>query len=73
MYSEWRFKTSICSVILTGELESFRNYKEHYFPENFRCNLTYHESENFLDSPLSITFLNPKILVSLFCTKKTLT
>jgi len=26
MYSEWRYKKCICSVIL-GELESFRNYK----------------------------------------------
>ena len=26
IYSEWRYKQFICSVIL-GELESFRNYK----------------------------------------------
>ena len=26
MYSEWRYKKCICSVIL-GKLESFRNYK----------------------------------------------
>ena len=41
---------------------------QYYFPENVRCNLTYYESENF-----TITFLNPKILRSLFSTKNTLT
>ena len=25
---------------------------EYYFPENFRCNLTFNESENFSDSSL---------------------
>ena len=37
---------------------------QYYFPENFRCNITYYESENFSDS-----FLHPKILSVHFCTK----
>ena len=37
---------------------------QYYFPENFRCNITYYESENFTDS-----FLHPKILSVHFCTK----
>ena len=38
---------------------------QYYFPENVRCNLTYYESENF-----TITFLNSKILRSLFFYEK---
>ena len=33
---------------------------QYYFPENFRCNLSFYESENFLIPALSITFLNLK-------------
>ena len=44
MHSNRRYKICICSDIL-GALEYFRNYNykglQHYFPENFRCNLTY--------------------------------
>ena len=41
---------------------------QYYFPDNLRCNL----NENFL-IPLSITFLNPKILGLLFPNKNSLT
>ena len=39
--------------------------------ENFRYSLTYCESEDFL-IPLLITFLTPKVLGILFCTKNSL-
>ena len=73
MHSKRRYKICICSVIL-GELESFRNYNglQYYFPENFRCNLAHYEKEMFL-IPLSITFLNQKILGFLFPMKNSLT
>ena len=45
---------------------------QYYFPENFRCNLTYFESEIIL-IPLSITFSNLKIFGFLFCKKNSLT
>ena len=67
MHSKRRYKICICSVII-GELESFRNY----FPENFRCNFTYYESENF-SVPSLLAFLNSKIEGFLFSTKKSLT
>ena len=52
MLSKRRYKIFICWVIL-GKRKSFRNYKGFsYFPENFRCNLTFYESENFSDSSL---------------------
>ena len=70
MHFKRRYKICICSVIL-GELESYRNYKGFSisitdFPENSRCNLTYHESEDFSYSLSTGTLLNPKILVFLF-------
>ena len=79
-YREMHFKRGyleicICYIIL-GELESFRNYEGFsiFFPENVRCNLTYHEGENLIFLiPLSITFLNPRILGFLFWTKNSLT
>ena len=72
MHSKRRYKICICSVIL-GELESSKlQGLQYHFPENFRCNLAHYEKENFL-IPLSITFLNPKILGFLFPTKNSLT
>ena len=67
MHSKRRYKICICSVIIE-ELETFRNY----FPENFRCNFTYYESENF-SVPSLLAFLNSKIEGFLFSTKKGLT
>ena len=67
MHSKRRYKICICSVIVE-ELETFRNY----FPENFRCNFTYYESENF-SVPSLLAFLNSKIEAFLFSTKKSLT
>ena len=56
MYSEWRYKKCICSVIL-GELESSKlQGLQYYFPENFTCNLTYCKIENFSDSSLHHIF-----------------
>ena len=45
-----------CSVL--GQLESFRNYlrPQYHFPENFRCNFRFYESENFSDSSLHRIF-----------------
>ena len=64
MHSKRRYKICICSVIVE-ELETFRNY----FPENFRCNFTYYESENF-SVPSLLAFLNSKIEGFLFLLKK---
>ena len=71
IHSKWRYKICICSVILV-DFKSFRNYKGFsiVFPENFRCNLSFYERENFSDSRISITLLNPNILVK--CQKFTL-
>ena len=56
MRSKRRYKIFVCWVIL-GKPKSFRNYKGFsYFPENFRCNLTFYESENFSDSSLRHIF-----------------
>ena len=67
MHSKRRYKICFCSVFVE-ELETFRNY----FPENFRCNFTYYESENF-SVPSLLAFLNSKIEGFLFSTKKSLT
>ena len=45
---------------------------QYYFPENFRCNLTYCESENFSDSSLH-HILESETLGFLFCKKNSLT
>ena len=57
MHSKRRYKSCICSVVL-GQLESFRNHlgPQYYFPENFRCNFRFYESENFSDSSLHRIF-----------------
>ena len=49
MHSKRRYKICNCSVIL-GKLESFLIYKGfsiNYLPDNFRCNVTFYESEKF--------------------------
>ena len=45
---------------------------QYYFPENFRCNLTYYESENFSDSSLHHIHESENLGV-LFCKKNSLT
>ena len=57
MHSKPCYKSCICSVVL-GQLESFRNHlgPQYYFPENFRCNFSFYESENFSDSSLHRIF-----------------
>lgn len=42
---------------------------KYYFHENFRCSLKLYENNNFLIS-LSVAFLNPNTLASLFLRKK---
>ena len=73
MHSKQCYKICTCLVILR-EYESIRSRLRgirYYFPEHFRCNLTYKEgSERIFLFPLSITFLNPTILGFLFSTKK---
>ena len=73
MHSERRYKICTCSVIL-GELEPFRNYKGYniIFPKNLEAIYAITKVGIFL-IPLYITFLNPKILGSLFCIKNGLT
>ena len=52
MHSKRRLKISVCSVIL-GELKSSKLQElQYYFPENFRSNLSFYESENFSDNSL---------------------
>ena len=41
----------------------------HYFPANFRCNLTFFESENLSDSSLRHIFESENFRFP-FCTKK---
>ena len=73
MHSKRRCKIYICSVI-PGELESFRNYKglSIIFPKILDEIWRITKVRHFL-IPLSITFLNPKILGFLFSTKNSLT
>ena len=70
MHSKRCYNICICSVIL-GELESFQNYTglEYFFPENFRCNLTYYESETFSDSFLHHIFESENFRFPLFSEK----
>ena len=44
----------------------------YYFPQNFRCNLTYYESKNFPDSPLNHIFEYENIRFSFYSTKNSL-
>ena len=62
-----RYNICTCSVIL-GELKSFRNYKgfRTFSPKILEANKVITKVKNF-QIPLSIIFLNPKILGSLFC------
>ena len=56
MHSKKRYKICSCSVILRElALSIFELLQglQYYFPKNYRCNLTYHESENFSDSSLN--------------------
>ena len=73
MHSKQRFKICICSVI-QEELEFFRNYKGFsiIFLKLFGAIYQITKVRIFL-IPLSITFLNPKILGFLFSTKNSLT
>ena len=73
IHSKWRYKICICSVILV-DFKSFRNYKGFsiVFPENFRCNLSFYERENFSDSYLNHTFESEHFRF-LFSTKNSIT
>ena len=55
MHSKRPYTIFVCWVIL-GELDVFSKLQElqDYFSENFRCNLTFHESENISDSSLHL-------------------
>ena len=58
-----------------GNLSLFeitRAFNQYYYPENFRCNLRYHESENFADSSLHHIFESENFSF-LFSTKNSLT
>ena len=72
MHSKGGYKICICLVIL-GELEAFQNYKDFsfIFPNiifRVNCIERFTKVRIFL-FPLSIKFLNPKILGSL-CLRK---
>ena len=71
--SKRRYK--IMSSVILGQLESFRNYKgrlQYYFPENFRYNLKFYESNNFSDSSLHRIFESEHFRFP-FSTKNSLT
>ena len=73
MHSKWRYQIRISvfghsmymGTLVFSKLRGIQNY----FPENFRCNLTFYENEIFLNIPLSITFLTLKVLDFLFLQK----
>ena len=69
MHSEWRYKICIRSVIL-GQLRSFQNYKSLsiIFPKILDEIWCITKLRHFL-IPLTISFLNPKILGVLFSRK----
>ena len=69
MHSKRRYKICICSVI-PGEPEAFRNYKVFsvIFQKILDAMKRFTKVEMFL-IPLSISFLNPKILGYLFLRK----
>ena len=73
MHPKQPYKICICSVIL-GQLDSLRNYKglSIIFPKILEaiCRIT---NVRHILIPLSIIFLNPKILGFLFFTKNSLT
>ena len=73
MHFKQRYKIWICSVIL-GELESFWNSKGFIiiFPNILDAIWRITKVTHFL-IPLAITFVNPKIVGSLFSTKNNLT
>ena len=74
MHSKCHYKIFICPVIL-GELQSFRNcrgFGSFIFPKILDAISPITKVDFFL-IPLSVTFLNPKILGFLFCTKNSLT
>ena len=58
MHSKQRYKICICSDIVLGGTRVFRNFNGFsiIFPENFSCNLTYYETENFSNSSLHHIF-----------------
>ena len=62
MHSKRRYKIRICSLVL-GQLESFRNYKSFsiILPKILDAILSFTKVRIF-QIPLSIAFLNPKIL-----------
>ena len=66
MHSKRRYKICICSVIL-GELESFSGFSI-IFPKILDAISRFTKVTIFV-FPLSVTFLNPKILGFLFSTK----
>ena len=75
MHSKRGYKICICSVIL-GELESFRNFMQGFgiiiFSKILDAIWRIAKGRHFL-IPLSITFLNPKILGFVFPTENSLT
>ena len=58
IHSERRYKICICLVSL-GDFESFRNYKG--FSIIFMKNFFHFTNVRIFLTPISITFLNPKI------------
>ena len=68
MHSKDRYKIWTCSDLSLFEITS----ASVLFCENFRCNLTYYESENFSDSSLHHIFESENFRFP-FCTKNSLT
>ena len=52
MYTASLFPVNVFQLALKKKLQGI----QHYFPENFSCNLKFYESENFPDSSLHHIF-----------------
>ena len=71
MHSKWRYK--ICISVFghsrgTWVFSKLRGIQNH-FPENFRCNLTYYEGDNFSDTFFHYIFESENFRIPLKCEK----
>ena len=71
MHSKWRYKTCISvfghsrGTWVFSKLRGIQNY----FPENFRCNLTYYEGDDFSDSFSHHIFESENLRIPFYCEK----
>ena len=72
MHSKWRYK--IC-ISVFGHSRGTWVLKlrgiQNYFPENFRCNLTYYEGDNFSDTFFQHIFESENYRIPFYSLRKT--